>query len=123
MTQSEGISKVAGWTGEEILNNATDGIEQFGPYRTYSEIRRDDLKARYERIVENYDPEIDMEFADKIRDHQKTLWAIKNLEEKVKNEPKWDPRKDDWTNWDPAVHDTNRLMLKHLKEEVASWEK
>ena len=75
MTQSQ-VNEgkyIAAWTGEEILNNATDGIEHIGEFRSYSDIRKDDLQARWERVVTNYDPDVDLEFADKIRNQQKTV--------------------------------------------------
>ena len=48
------------------------------------------------------DPHIAKEMAYKIRNMQKTFWAIKRLEKKIAEEDAkggWDPRLYNWTNW------------------------
>ena len=64
-------------------------------------------------------PNLSQEVADKVINHQKTLWAISKLEKEIAANPGWDPRDDHWTNWNPDFD--NRHMLKELKKEVAGW--
>ena len=72
------------------------------------------LTDRYSSRVYRYDPNIEVELANEVRDIEKRQWAIKHLEEKVAN-TKWNPRE----NWNPDDIYTDRDMLKQLKQHHA----
>ena len=93
------------------------------PLKTFQEIRQENLINRWKRRFDNLEPDIDKEMAYKIRNYQKTFWALKDLEKRVAEKDKdgyWDPKLEHWTNWDPQW-DTDRKNLNTLREDLKHW--
>ena len=72
------------------------------------------LTDRYSARILRYDPNIEQEMADQVRDIEKRQWAINRLEHTVATN-KWDPKK----NWNPDELLVDRDMLKTLKQHHA----
>ena len=71
------------------------------------------MQDRYEARVMRYDPHIEQEMADALRDVEKRRWAIEYLkDDTLNNVPRWDPVE----NWNPdhSLDYTNQKMLDDL---------
>merc|ERR1712146_77742 len=71
------------------------------------------LQDRYSARIMRYDPHIEQEMADAMRDIEKRRWSIAYLkDDTLNNAPVWDPIE----NWNPdsALDTTNQKMLEDL---------
>ena len=93
-------------------------MKNLAPMRSFDDIRTENLINRWKHRVDVELPNLPKDMAYKIRNMQKTFWAIKNLEKKIAERKNWDltGKRPDW-----QYMDNDRLMLKNLKEDLATW--